>query len=368
MRSIFATLRVLPLSLLLVTAVSAVPGRKCGPASSASSITSTVVSTTEDLSTATSSPESTVPVVSTSEDLTIEPSSPTSTLSTPTLTQAPDLTTITSCPPTPTYNGSPSACFVSGGLFAECKSLTGTAGGRALNGYVADCSYSLKSYATLLAPAATSCWPAYVANSVAASSVYACLVAPTASLICSYDSNCATNTYTVGQEPTPVPTIGVNLLPDPSFESGTLGKWVVTEALGSAIQISVSSAMPKTGDYSVAMHADNTNGYADYITISNIPVVPGATYQFTYSSLQTNPAALTTFVAYAFPQGATNMNYNTPTTPPANQWQAGTLTFTAATSWVNLAFWVAGNRLGTVGSAQGINDIYLDDVSFVRLS
>ncbi len=368
MRSIFATLRVLPLSLLLVTAVSAAPGRKCGRASSASSITGTVVSTSEDLVTVTSFPSSTVSVASTSEDLTTDSSFPTSTLSTATLTQTPDLTTITSCPPTPTYNGSPAACFAPGSLFAGCKSMTSAIGGRILDAYVGACSASLKSYATLLSPAATTCWPAYVANSVTASSVYECLVAPTASLICSYDSNCATSTYTVGEEPTPVPTIGVNLISDPSFESGTLGSWAVTQSVGAALQVSVSSAMPNTGDYSLSMHVDNTDGYADFITISGISVVPGATYQFSYSSLQTNPAALTLIAAYAFPQLATNLDYNTPSTPPANQWETGTLTFTAATSWVNLAFWVAGNRVGTSGSAEGINDIYVDDVSFVRLS
>ena len=364
MPSIYATLRALPLSLLLATAVSAAPGRKCRPASSAPSITDTVVSTTQDQATATPFPTS-----SASEDSTTESSLPTLTLSTATLTPTPDLTTITSCPPTPTYNGSPAACFAPGKLFAECKSMT-AAGGRILDSYASGCRYKLLSYTALLAPAATTCWPAngYVANSVTASSVYDCLGAPTASLICSYDSNCATSTYTVGEEPTPVPTIGVNLIPDPSFESGTMDNWTVTERAGSALQVSVGSVMPKTGDYSLTMHTDNTNGFSDYITINGLSVVPGATYRFSYSALQTNANAVTSLSAWAFPQLVTNYDYNSAPVITPNQWQAGTLTFTAATSWVNMAFVISGNRVGTPGSAQGINDIYIDDVSFVRLS
>ncbi len=243
-------------------------------------------------------------------------------------------------------------------------------GGRILDSYASACRYSLLSYATLLAPAATACWPAngYVANTVTASSVYDCLAAPTASLICSYDSNCATSTYTVGEEPTPVPTIGVNLIPDPSFESGTMGNWTVTERGGSALQVSVGLARSKTGDYSLAMHTGNTDGFSDYITINGLSVVPGATYRFSYSALQTNANALTSVSVWAFPQMATNYDYNSAPVITPNQWQAGSLTFTAATSWVNMAFLVSGNRLGTSGSAQGINDIYIDDVSFVRLS
>ncbi len=350
--------------MLLATAVSAVP--KCRPVSSASSVTSTVASTSEDLPTETLIPTSTLSAASTSDEATESPF----TTPTATVTQVPDLTTITYCPTTTTYNGSPAACFAPGSMFPACSSMT-TAGGRDLNGQVGGCVATLKSYTTLLAPAATSCWPSnfYVANTVTASSIYACLVAPTNGLMCSYDSDCHTSTYTVGQEPTPTPSIGVNLVSDPSFESGTLGNWNVTTRAGTGLHVAVSSALAHTGKYSIAMHVDNVDGYAYWITGPNIAVEPGASYQLTYYTYQTNPSALTEVIAYAFPQSANNYDYFGTAVTPANRWFTGTVvTFTAATSWVNLAFYVAGNLISPAGSAAGINDVYIDDVSLVRLS
>ncbi len=62
-----------------------------------------------------------------------------------------------------------------------------------------------------------------------ASTIYSCL--QTAGLLCSYATNCATATYTVGQEPTTTaaaltsPTVTRQ---NPGFEAGSFDGWTVT--------------------------------------------------------------------------------------------------------------------------------------------
>ena len=113
------------------------------------------------------------------------------------------------------------------------------------------------------------------------------------------------------------------------------------------------------------MHADNTAGFINYVALGGISVVPGGTYQLSYWAMMTNPAALTVLAAYVYPQRTAK---GLPSPVVANQWVQVTLTFTSIASWVDLSFYVSGNVVGSWGSAQGVNDVYLDDVSIIRLS
>ncbi len=83
-------------------------------------------------------------------------------------------------------------------------------------------------------PVATACFPMTTAvnptNAAAASetmsSVWSCL--QTAGVLCNVNADCVTKTYTVGQVFPPVPTVGVDILGDGGFESGTYGNWTLT--------------------------------------------------------------------------------------------------------------------------------------------
>ncbi|KAB5549591.1 hypothetical protein GE09DRAFT_1190427 [Coniochaeta sp. 2T2.1] len=96
---------------------------------------------------------------------------------------------------------------------------------------LASCMRTLTSYGMTVNRAATICFPTSTAMSqpdsdVATStmlSVWSCL--QTASLLCSMDSSCVTAAYAVGQAPTPTPSVGVDLLKDGGFESGSIGGW-----------------------------------------------------------------------------------------------------------------------------------------------
>ncbi|KAK4666514.1 hypothetical protein QC763_300910 [Podospora pseudopauciseta] len=363
------------------------PGQWCGgpdrmnlytKAASTSVTTSaevtTPIETETDTPTITPEPETTTaptePETTTSDIPVSTTELPSSTESSTTTTQGPELTTITDCPPTPTYNGNPAYCYASGGLPAACRQLASTTlNSRSVGSSMSACKSALTRYGMPTNPAATACFPttalpvvpsSALARSVA-DSVYACLHAPTASVICQSDSACATNTYTVGQVPSPTPSTGVDLLKgDGGFEDGTLGDWVLGPSTH-LVSTTISNARPKSGSRGLLMRYLNVNGGGNSLTY-NLPVVPGQQYRFSLSFQHTNPSAATSLYLYVYPDilqtSFTEAQLNG---APANAWGTREITFTAKASWVQLVLNVGGNVAAT-------NDVYIDDITFVRLT
>ncbi|KAK0736199.1 WSC domain-containing protein [Apiosordaria backusii] len=380
------------------------PGQWCGgpdrlnlygkgvATTSTSSTTSAEVTTPAETETETSTTITLEPETETSATITLEPETtttlttepdtttsdtpststdlPSSTESSTTTTQGPDLTTITSCPPAPTYNGTPARCYGPGGLPAICRSLSSSnLNSRSVAGSVSGCKSALTRYGMTPVPAASACFPTTVipanpASSVArsiADSVYACLNAPTASVICQSDSACVTNTYTVGQVPSPTPTLGVDLLEgDGTFEDGTLGNFVVG-ASTHLVSTTVSPARPRSGSLGLHMRYLNVNGGGNSLTYT-MPVVPGKQYRWSLFCQHTNQASLTSLYLYVYPDLLqTSFNEAQLYQTPANVWQTRTITFTAAASWVQLVFNVGGN-------VNSVDDVYIDDITLIRLT
>ncbi|KAK4175772.1 WSC domain-containing protein [Triangularia setosa] len=337
--------------------------------------TTTSIETETETPTTTALEPGTTTVTTEQETTTSDtPAGTISTESSTTTTQGPDLTTITSCPPAPTYNGKPELCYESGNLPTVCKQLaSSTLNSRSVGPSMSACKTALGRFGMTPLPAATACFPttampANPASSVArsvADSVYACLNAPTASVLCQSDSECVTNTYTVGQVPAPTPTTGVDLLKgDGTFEDGTVGDWVVSGSTNIVIS-SVSNARPRSGSLGMHMRYLNTNGGSSRFTTTT-PVIPGKQYRYNLFCLHTNPAALVSLYVYVYPNSLSNSFDDAAVyQKPANVWFTRTITFTATSSWVQLAFDVGGNRLN---NGDGVDDVYIDDVTLVRLT
>ncbi|KAK4202426.1 WSC domain-containing protein [Triangularia verruculosa] len=353
---------------------------KAAPTTSASATTSAEVTTPVETETETST--TTAPEPETTTTAPAEPEATTSdvpvsttnlassTESSTTTTQGPDLTTITSCPPAPTYNGTPERCYASGSLPAACRQLASTTlNSRSVGSSMSACKSALTRYGMPQNPAATACFPttalpAVPASSVArsvADSVYACLHAPTASVVCQADSECVTNTYTVGQVPSPTPSIGVDLLKgDGTFEDGTVGDFVIGSATN-LVSTTVTNARPHSGSLGLLMRYLSVNGGGNSLTY-NLPVVPGKQYRFSLYYQHTNPSAATSLYLYVYPDVLqTSFTEAQLVGTPANVWGTRSITFMAAASWVQLVFNVGGNTGQT-------NDVYIDDVTFVRLT
>ncbi|KAM7223159.1 WSC domain containing protein, partial [Rhypophila decipiens] len=317
------------------------------PSSTASTTSSTVVSTSPSTSSTT-----------------------TSSTSTSSTSQGPELTTITSCPPEPTYAGTTGErCYRSGGLSAPCRTLgSSTLNSRSVGPTASACKSALTRFGMTPVPAASACFPtgipAVPSSAVAASirsSIYDCINAPTASLVCNFNADCQTNTYTVGQAPSPTPSLGVDLLRgDGTFESGTLGNWVLGWGTN-LVYTTVTTVNPRSGSRSLLMRYLNVNGGGNSITY-NMFVIPGRQYQFNLYYRHTNPSSATSLYLYVYPDTIqTDFTTSQLNNAPANVWGTRTVTFTAAVSWVQLVINVGGN----VGSP---NDVYIDDITFKRLT
>jgi len=306
----------------------------------------------------------------------------TSTMATTTIPQGPEMTTITSCPPTSTYNGSPELCYSP--LPTACQRLTSSIHPAMLSNSVTACQRVLPAYGMTTAPAASACFPttrilpnmAPTAASSMVSSLLSCLNAPSASLICQFDSECVTETHTVGEVPTPTPSTGVDLLNGAgNFESGNwLDSWAIQWSLdpvgyrGTYLTYVVDGTRPRSGGRSLHLHFTNLNGVSG-TAVKFVRVVPGATYRFELSASHTNPAGYN----FLYLNVLNNMLQSSGDSAtfhdkPANVWETRSLTFTATTSQVQIGFQFGGNVVGDIGSPGGVNDIFIDDVTFVRLS
>jgi hypothetical protein len=125
-----------------------------------------------------------------------------------------------------------------------------------------------------IANPATTCFPSlpynYVVKDRAAatstlSSVQSCLLAPSNSLVCQFDSPCAIKTYTFGQEPSKTPSSDTNeIFQDGGFESGILGGWKQSFAgiNYASLKPVISTAKSHRGNYSISVKFDKNNNAA----------------------------------------------------------------------------------------------------------
>ncbi|KAM7190052.1 hypothetical protein V8F20_009885 [Naviculisporaceae sp. PSN 640] len=274
------------------------------------------------------------------------------------------LTTITSCPPSPTYNGQPALCYAPSNLPAACQHLqTSAINSRSVSWTANMCSQSLNRFSMTLGPGARACFPtswpvnpAATAASATRSAIYSCLNEPQNSIVCQYAAECARATFPVDQIPAtpfpaPKPAIGEDILDSTgTFESyGTsldalLADWVVSgTGWPNHLSLALSEARSHSGRRSLMIRYLNTSGGGVDLKAfqgRSIPVIPGRTTS-SRSGLVLNEV----------------MGPN----KPVNQWRSVSIVFTARTSWVQLAFNFGGNVGG------GVCDLYVDDVTFMRL-
>ena len=181
------------------------------------------------------------------------------------------------------------------------------------------CQLALTTYGNLPNPTAISCFPTSTAltpiNVAVAtstlSSVYSCL--QTANVLCSFNADCQTKTYPVGEVPTPTPSIGVDLLYDGGFESGTYGNWSVLQTLNLPTELSTQN--PRTGNWGYHAKFANINGYTLPLSRVILGIEPGRQYQFKAWVRHDNAAATSQFSLAAYPVGATTTDVSLLTLP-----------------------------------------------------
>ncbi|KAK0732550.1 WSC domain-containing protein [Apiosordaria backusii] len=325
------------------------------------STTSTVeASTTIETSTTSDTVSSTTSV----DDSTSLPSS--TIASSTTTTQGPSLTTITRCPPTPTWVGRPEMCYDTT-LPYQCEQLASTLyQPQGMSWALLNCQGVITRYG--LQPNPTTCFPTSTAvnppDAAAATStirsVHSCL---RSAYICTKASTCVTNTYPVGQVPVPTPTTGVELLSDGGFESGQWGNWTLT---GDTTRMygQVSTLNPRAGSYSYHIHNPNYSSAALWLS-RNIAVEPGKYYRFKTNVWITNSQVENNIRLMANPAGYNQLIQLRYTT--AGMWREVSFTFPATSSWLELQLLVTAQPLYNGQQWEGSNNIFVDDVSLVRL-
>ncbi|KAK4203969.1 WSC domain-containing protein [Triangularia verruculosa] len=325
--------------------------------------TSSIVeaSTTFDLSTTLTTVSST----STGESSTVFPTSTTASSSS-TTTLNPSVT-ITRCPPGPTYVGQPEMCY-DFELPYNCEVLRSTLyTSQSMSWSLFYCQGIITRYG--LQPNPGSCFPTSTAmtppDAAAATStmrsVYSCL---RDSYICTKAMTCVTSTYPVGQVPTPTPSIGVELFTDPGFESGQLGDWTLA---GDVVRMpaQISPWIPKSGNYSYQIQYQN-NGYT-FLTLSQrFKVEPARLYRFKVNLYITNSLALNTFQLASYPQGYVQQFPLTNT--QAGVWREVSIYLSPMSSWVELQIQFTGTPRNIPQYWEGQNNIFIDDVSLMRMS
>lgn len=218
-------------------------------------------------------------------------------------------------------------------------------------------------------PVATACFPtSFASNSIAAlstaSSVYSCL--GTASIFCTFESACITKTYTVGQVPSPTPTLGINLVQNSGFESDDLAPWKSSNSQPN-IAVSISNARSRSGLAAFLARYLNVNGSGASVTQVVKGLEPGGRYEARMWYMHTNAAA-TTYISLSAEPGRFAVPELSLNGSPANQWTEMVLSFTPVSSWVELRFYPRGLVAGAYGTDGGKDDIYVDDITLVRLS
>ncbi|KAG7289214.1 hypothetical protein NEMBOFW57_005577 [Staphylotrichum longicolle] len=330
--------------------------------------------------TATSSAEPTTSEVltssetsSTTSSTSTVPSSTSFTTTSSSTSQGPSLTTITSCPPTPTIADVPELCYYPK-LPGPCDKLTSSTNYLSLSTALRSCQSTLRSWGMTANPVATACFPTttaiYPSNAAVVSStmssVWSCL--QTAGVLCNANADCVTKTYTVGQVPTPVPTVGVDVLGDGGFESGTFGNWSVS-GFNERMTADILAGRPHSGRNGLRMSFANTSGASGVLFRMIYDVEAGKPYEFRLWLYSENNQAFTSVSQGAFPvSAATNIEGAQLYQAASGVWVQRIVAFTATSSFLHLRVTAGGNVVEPTGGNQGKNTIWIDDIQSVRMA
>ncbi|KAL2132695.1 hypothetical protein VTI74DRAFT_3475 [Chaetomium olivicolor] len=289
---------------------------------------------------------------------------PTSTVAdeTSTITPGPKLATVTSCPLSSTLVAGQTSCYWK--LPDPCIALSRTD----LDWWEASmsvdqCTMSLGFGFALLTPAA-SCFPSWFDNGDEATAIYSCM--ESVGLGCTYASDCATNTYTVGQEPstttpsTPVPTNPV--IQNTGFETGTKDSWTLDSSFNTE---DISNVCTHSGKFAYRAIYLNDNGRSTQIT-QDVQLTPGGNYTLSIWVSHDNPANSwcgMSLYALRFVEWADiEMSFMG---VPAATWQKINVDFQAAASWATLSVYFYCGVAGPTWSDQGKNTLYFDDIELM---
>lgn len=213
----------------------------------------------------------------------------------------------------------------------------------------------------------TTCFPEWFDEDDNARTLYDCL---NAAAVCSSTTACATNTYTVGQEPTitgpTIPAATVPVLQNPGFESGTMDGWTINDEYGLPFNaMDVSSARVHSGSMAVRAVFLNDKGRASHYS-QDVQGTPGGNYTFSMWASHDKPAGSNCRVAlWVHPVLAWGQNNLNLRGVPAGGWHRVSIDFQAAASWTTLGFIFACDRVGDIGSEGGKDTLYMDDLALV---
>lgn len=182
------------------------------------------------------------------------------------------------------------------------------------------------------------------------------------------NADCVTKTYTVGQVPSPVPTVGVDILGDGDFESGTYGNWTLA-GFNQYLVPEIQTGRPHSGNYGVRVYFPNTNGASGTFSRQLYDIEAGKPYEFRLWYYHENANALNSLYQYVYPVGAstsfdTAQLYQTQT----GIWRQRILAFTPTSSFLNIRFSVGGNVLNPNGNDLGKNTVWIDDIQLFRMA
>ena len=282
---------------------------------------------------------------------------------TPTITPGPQLTTVTSCPPSSTLVGGPqTSCWWK--MPSPCAALATVTQEYSASMSLQMCTLSL---GRPLPTNVASCFPSYFDYRNTASTIYSCM--QTAGIACSFASECATSTYMVGQEPSATAVAPVSptaALQNPGFEAGNLAGWTFTQPLTPFNTQDVSGVRVHSGSQAFRAVFLNDNSHSTGMS-QIVPVVPGANYTLAAWVSHDNPAnSLCTIYVSGAPYVSWAQTQQSFRDVPAGVWRQVSVNFQAGASYaaVNLSF--SCTVSGAVNSNPGKNTLYIDEVTLVR--
>ena len=270
---------------------------------------------------------------------------------TSTITPPPDLTTVTSCS-TSLLDGQVS-CYLS--LPAACAGMSTSMPQASAVASRDHCSASLSPMPSALSTCISS---GYYFQ---ATSIYSCLQPG----VCAMGTACATNTYTVGQEPAPTPPANA-VVPNGGFETGNTAGWTFSSPINQPLIIDTTTLRAHNGS-AFSLRAVFTNTGQRYSVMErDVPVVPGANYTFSVWLSHDNPRETWTCGLWIgtgpVPYASRSISFRD---FPAGQWYQFTFDLTAGASWVRIqaAFSCIGSGPSEWEDAK--NTLYFDDFELI---
>jgi len=297
---------------------------------------------------------------------------PTSTVAdeTSTITTPAQLTTVTSCG-SPTIVPGQTRCW--GALPNECHSLTSSAADWWEYSLLYDICTMYLGWP--IPTQVESCVPPSFDTPEQGTSFYSCI--ETAGLTCSSSSECATATYTVGQEPAttppapaPTPAPADAVVPNGGFETGTKDGWNPVDNFLPYDTDELTTAHVHSGKY--ALRAVHLNNAAHNSALSrDVDVIPGANYTFSFWIDHENPLSsgpdcgvvyniVPTVENYGYTEGGVAFRWY-----PVGQWQQITVDFQAIATWATLTLTYYCNVGRNLGAVEGRDTFYIDDIELL---